>query len=180
MVTLWSVLFVVAFVAVLGGTAGFVEWYVRATYYLGFSGDHVAIFEGRPGGFLWFKPRVVETTQLTRAKVFAPYVPLLEHDMVETSYARARQVASKLGDANAFLALPTAATTASSTVSTTATTAVAATSTTLASATSTTAVGTSGGISTSGTSGVSTSGVSTSGTSGVGAPATGAVAGGAG
>ena len=105
-VTVWSALFVLAFVGVLGGAAGFVEWYVRATYFLSFSGDHVAIFEGRPGGFLWFKPHVVEVTTLTRAQVFSPYVPMLGQDMVETSLSRARQVASRLGDANAFLALP--------------------------------------------------------------------------
>ena len=137
-VTVWSALFVLAFVGVLGGTAGFVEWYVRATYFLSFSGDHVAIFEGRPGGFLWFKPHVVEVTTLTRAQVFSPYVPMLEQDMVETSLSRARQVASRLGDANAFLALPSAPP-ASATSSATGTSGASTASTPSSSATSSTA-----------------------------------------
>lgn len=137
MVTVWSILFVLAFVGVLGGTAGFVEWFVRSTYFIAFDGRNVAIYEGRPGGFLWFQPHVVEVTSLTRDKVFSPYVPLVEKGMIETSYGKARKVASKLGDANAFLSLPavaaaavpaTSATTLSGTagsVSTAATTAVA-------------------------------------------------------
>jgi serine/threonine protein phosphatase PrpC len=105
-VTLWSVLFVLAFVAVIGATVGFVEWFVRATYFLAFDGNQVAIYEGRPGGFLWFKPHVVERTSLTRAKVLSPYVPLLRQGMIETSFAAARALAQRLGAATGFLGLP--------------------------------------------------------------------------
>ncbi len=145
-VTPWSVLFVLAFVGVLGGIAGFVGWYVRATYFVGFSGDQVVIYEGRPGGYLWFKPTVVERTSLTRAKVFPPYVPLIQAGMVEASYADAKHVVSNLTNANAFLALPTANTTAAANTTTTtfplpvptaATTTTTSTSTTLATTTPT-------------------------------------------
>lgn len=188
MVTLWSVLFVLVFVGILGGTAGFVEWYVRATYFLAFDGSHVAIYEGRPGGFLWFKPHVVEVTSLTRAKVFAPYVPLLEHDMVETSYDRARAVAGRLGDANAFLALPTAtATTAASPVTATSSPSSPTSSTPAAGSTPATtappSASTSGGAGTSGISAAGTSGIgaiSASGTSGISANGTSGVAAGSG
>lgn len=135
-----------AFVGVLGGIAGFVGWYVRATYFVGFSGDQVVIYEGRPGGYLWFKPTVVERTSLTRAKVFPPYVPLIQAGMVEASYADAKHVVSNLTNANAFLALPTANTTAAANTTTTtfplpvptaATTTTTSTSTTLATTTPT-------------------------------------------
>jgi len=53
----WRVLlFVVALIAVIGGTFAAVGWYARNTYYVGFRDDRVAIFQGRPDGLLWFDP----------------------------------------------------------------------------------------------------------------------------
>ncbi|HUZ19290.1 MAG TPA: Stp1/IreP family PP2C-type Ser/Thr phosphatase [Acidimicrobiales bacterium] len=118
-VTPWSVLFVLVFVGVLGGIAGFVGWYVRATFFVGFSGDQVVIYQGRPGGYLWFEPTIVERTSLTRTQVFPPYVPLIQAGMVEASYDAAKHVVSNLTNANAFLALPTADTTAAANTTTT-------------------------------------------------------------
>ncbi len=62
-------MFVVVFVAVIVGAVGAVGYYARHTYFVGFKGDSVAIFKGKPGGVLWFKPTVEETTTLTRAQV---------------------------------------------------------------------------------------------------------------
>ena len=38
------------------GTVAAIGWYARSTYYVGFDGDQVAIYKGRPGGVLWFEP----------------------------------------------------------------------------------------------------------------------------
>ena len=43
-------------VARVGGAAGFTYWFNQATYYVSTNGSKVAIYEGRPGGFLWFHP----------------------------------------------------------------------------------------------------------------------------
>lgn len=66
----WRVaLFMVLLLAVVGSAAGAVWWYGRNTYYVGFDGDEVAVFRGRPGGFLWFDPTLVERTGIEREEV---------------------------------------------------------------------------------------------------------------
>lgn len=62
----WRVaLFAVAFVALLGGTFAVLAWIAGNTYYIGLGeGDdtEVVIYQGRPGGLLWFDPTAVEHT----------------------------------------------------------------------------------------------------------------------
>ena len=88
-VTPWSVLFVLAFVGLLAGAAGFVAWFVKASYFLAFDHNRVAIFEGRPGGFLWFKPTLVEETSLLRSTVYPPSLPFLQAGLLEPSLSAA-------------------------------------------------------------------------------------------
>ena len=64
-VTWRSVLFVTGVVAVLVGAAGVVTWYARSTYHVGVRDDQVAILRGRPGGLLWIKPTLAESTGLS-------------------------------------------------------------------------------------------------------------------
>lgn len=40
--------------------------YGRTGYFVGYSGDDVVVFKGRPGGVLWFQPTVEARTSLTR------------------------------------------------------------------------------------------------------------------
>ncbi|MGH9222787.1 MAG: hypothetical protein ACRD2W_03055, partial [Acidimicrobiales bacterium] len=63
----WRVfVFVVSFLAVLGVVAGSVAWYGRSAYFVGLAdGNQVAIYKGRPGGFLWFQPTLVDRKDLT-------------------------------------------------------------------------------------------------------------------
>jgi serine/threonine protein phosphatase PrpC len=103
LVTARVVLFLLLLAGVLGGAAGFVVWFDRATYFVGLRGDRVAIFEGRPGGLLWMRPTVVEETSLTAAQVFPPTLPLLRAGILESSFGTARQVVANLA-ARRFLA----------------------------------------------------------------------------
>jgi protein phosphatase len=52
------VIFIVVLVAILGAAAIAVGVYARGTYFVGLDGQRVAVFKGRPGGLLWFKPTV--------------------------------------------------------------------------------------------------------------------------
>ncbi len=61
--------FAVLLVAVVLGTFAAIGWYARSTYYVGFAGDQVAIYKGRPGGVLWFDPTLRERKPLTRPEV---------------------------------------------------------------------------------------------------------------
>jgi len=90
LVTPWSVLFVLALFGVLAGAVGFVEWFVKASYFVGFERNKVAIFRGRPGGFLWFKPTLVKSTSLTRSAVYPPSLPFLTAGLLEPSLSAAQ------------------------------------------------------------------------------------------
>ncbi|HVB05730.1 MAG TPA: Stp1/IreP family PP2C-type Ser/Thr phosphatase [Acidimicrobiales bacterium] len=108
--------FVLVLIAILGGIAGFVIWFNRATYYVGLSGDHVAIFEGRPGGFLWFHPTLVEDTPLMTSQVLPANLPILRQGVLESSYDGARTVVSNLTNEQGLLSLGATSTTTTSTV----------------------------------------------------------------
>jgi protein phosphatase len=53
--------------AVVGIAVGAVGWYARRTYYVGLSGDRVALFRGVPGGLMGWEPTVDHQTELTTA-----------------------------------------------------------------------------------------------------------------
>lgn len=120
-VTPWSILFVVLFVGVLASAVGATEWFNNATYYIGTARGHIAIFQGRPGGFLWYHPKLVEVLDTRPADVFAPYRSLLRAGIIETSYGDAQRVADNLTHVNRFLALPGANATAAASGSATST-----------------------------------------------------------
>jgi protein phosphatase len=64
----WRVaLFIVALLAVVGVVVGAIIWSGSNTYYVGFDGQNVAIYQGKPGGVLWIEPELVETTDITRS-----------------------------------------------------------------------------------------------------------------
>ncbi len=91
LVTPFSVLFVMAFFATLVTAAGFIDWYAKASYYVGFNNGSVAIFEGRPGGFLWFRPTVKQNTSFPEASVYPPDRPVLREGLLEPSYKAAQK-----------------------------------------------------------------------------------------
>jgi protein phosphatase len=130
----------VALLVILGGIAGFTIWFNRATYFVGIDGGHVTIFEGRPGGFLWFKPTVVRETALPVSAVLAGNVTLLRAGVLESSYGAAEHVVDDLTNENGLLGLSgTTSTTAAVTTTTTTTTIPVKVTTTTAKATTTTA-----------------------------------------
>ncbi|MGO9582578.1 MAG: Stp1/IreP family PP2C-type Ser/Thr phosphatase [Acidimicrobiales bacterium] len=95
-VTIRVALFVLVFVAVLGGAAGVVVWFDKASYFVGLDKGYVAIFQGRPGGMLWFKPSVVERTTITPTDLLASNVVYLRQGMETSSYQSARDLVHDL------------------------------------------------------------------------------------
>ena len=61
-----TIALVVAVVAVLVLAVVLVGVYARDNYYVDFDNDQVVIYQGRPGGVLWFDPTVEEPTPLLR------------------------------------------------------------------------------------------------------------------
>jgi PPM family protein phosphatase len=89
LITPFSVLFVMAFLATLAVAAGFVDWYAKASYFVGFHDGSVAIFQGRPGGFLWFEPTVEKQTSFSERSVYPPDRAVIRAGLLEPSYKAA-------------------------------------------------------------------------------------------
>lgn len=92
------VLFTLLFLAVLGAAVGVIGYQARHTYYVGFNGDSVVIFKGKPGGMLWFDPTVERDTGLTRAQVPASETDRLNRGQEEGSLASAETYVQSLRD----------------------------------------------------------------------------------
>jgi len=61
--------FVLIFVMIFGVAAFAIQWVANNTYYVGLDNSEVVIFQGRPGGFLWYEPTVVRRTAINAADV---------------------------------------------------------------------------------------------------------------
>ncbi len=93
----WRVVaFVVLLLAVLGGAFATIQWYGTSTYYVGFEGDEVAIFQGRPGGLLWIEPELKDATGIMRDEVPERYLRELEAGREQPSLARAERFVSNI------------------------------------------------------------------------------------
>jgi protein phosphatase len=115
------VLFLLLFLVVLGGAAGAVGYYARHTYFVGFQGDSVVIFKGKPGGVLWFKPTVEERTTLTRVQVPPSQVDRVNRGHEEGSLDSARQYVKDALTPTTTTTTTTTSTTTSTTTTTTTT-----------------------------------------------------------
>ncbi len=95
----WRVaVFALLLVGVVLGTVAAIGWYARGTFYVGFAGDQVAIYEGRPGGVLWFEPTLRERKPLTRSQVPAAFLPDVEKGKEVDSKAEADRYVTNLRD----------------------------------------------------------------------------------
>ena len=93
----WRVMAFVGVVAVIVALALLaVGWYARNTYFVGLDGDRVTIFKGRPGGFLWFEPRVVEQKPLTVNDILPARVAALRAGKEEATKAAADRYVNNL------------------------------------------------------------------------------------
>ena len=83
--------------AILGGTVLAVGWYARGAYFVKFDGDQVAIYKGRPGGILWFKPTLAERkTSPTRSQILPVHYADLERGKEVASKAEADRYVTRI------------------------------------------------------------------------------------
>jgi protein phosphatase len=85
------VVFVGLLLVLLGLGAAGTGWYARASYFVGLRGDRITIFQGRPGGVLWFRPTVADATSVTTSDVESRHLPALSAGQDEPSLTAARQ-----------------------------------------------------------------------------------------
>lgn len=89
--TLRVFVFLVLMTALLGGVVAVVIWFERSSYFVGLDGNRVSIYQGRPGGILWFKPQLLETSSLTTKELLPNSVAEVRGGIEESSYKAARQ-----------------------------------------------------------------------------------------
>jgi serine/threonine protein phosphatase PrpC len=95
-VTFRVLLFAVLLAVVVAAAYVFVRWYATDNWFVTVKGDHVVIYQGRPGGFLWFQPTLVQRTDVTTAEVLPFRMDALEADKQEPSLAQARGYVANL------------------------------------------------------------------------------------
>jgi protein phosphatase len=94
--TLRAVAFVVVLLLLVVGAFGTIAWYARGSYFVGFQGDQVVVYQGRPGGLLWFKPTLSERTDLRRDKITEARAREIEAGKEEPSLSAARRYISNV------------------------------------------------------------------------------------
>jgi len=103
-VTFRVALFVILIAAVAAGTAAVVIWFEQSSYYVGLDGSAVAIYQGRPHGVLWFKPRLLMDSNLTTSQVLPSAVVALKVGIMESTEKAAEQVVTNLANERGKLA----------------------------------------------------------------------------
>jgi len=94
----WRVFaFFVAIVVVLAAGIAAVDWYARHTYYVGLDHGQVAIFKGRPGGLLWFKPTLDRRFSMTEQQVPPSRLADVKAGKEEATRAEAQRYVNALG-----------------------------------------------------------------------------------
>jgi len=88
--------FIVLVGAVVYGAWYFVHWYATSSYYVTTNGNQIVIYQGRPGGILWFKPKLVEVTSTTTSQVLPIRLPSLASDVTEPSLGTAQEYVKNL------------------------------------------------------------------------------------
>ncbi len=89
-------LFVVIFAAVLGAAYGVVRWYATENWFVTIKGNELVVYQGRPGGLLWFDPKVVDRTGVTTAQVLPVRIPALQATVGEPSLDAAKRYVTNL------------------------------------------------------------------------------------
>ena len=119
----WRVaLFTLLIIGLVGGVVATIQWYGTSAYFVGFEGDEVAIFKGRPGGVLWIAPELVDVTDLERDRVPASRRADIDDGIEQASLADARRFVANVSEQADELDPPTTSTTAPTTTTAPATT----------------------------------------------------------
>lgn len=102
--------FVLPVLVIVGMGVGAVYWYAHHTYYVGFKGDGVVVYQGVPGGIFGWKPTVESTTDLQRSQLTPDAADQIKHSG-KGSLSRAEQFVANLQRAATTTTTTTTATT---------------------------------------------------------------------
>ena len=74
----------------------FLRWYATSSYFVTSQGTQIVVYQGRPGGVLWFKPKQVEVSTTTTAQILPIRLPALENAVTEPSLSAAKNYIKNL------------------------------------------------------------------------------------
>jgi protein phosphatase len=95
----WRVMvFGLVFILIVAAAIGTIIYTGTSTYYVGFDGETVAIYQGKPGGVLWIGPQLQESTTLTRNEVPEGLLSELESGKEQPDLQSARQYVANIED----------------------------------------------------------------------------------
>lgn len=96
-VVTWRVMvFGLVFVLIVAAAIGTIVYTGTNTYYVGFDGQTVVIYQGRPGGVLWIDPQLQERTGITRAEVPEGLLEELDAGKQQPDLVAARQYVTNI------------------------------------------------------------------------------------
>ncbi len=95
-ITLRVILFFVLVLAVPAGAVAVVHWYAMDNWYVAVDHDHLAVYQGRKGGFLGFQPKLLDLTGVTTAQVLPRRLPALRATVNEPSLRAGEQYIANL------------------------------------------------------------------------------------
>ncbi len=107
-VTFRVFLFVVLVLAIFAGAFAAVRWYAYENWFVTIHGTQVVVDQGRPGGVLWFKPKVVDQTGVTTAGILPASAKDIRSHVQEPSLADAKRYVHNQHEEFVFLKLEAA------------------------------------------------------------------------
>ncbi|MGH8981581.1 MAG: Stp1/IreP family PP2C-type Ser/Thr phosphatase [Acidimicrobiales bacterium] len=96
LITVRLVIFFVLIAAIVAAAYALVRWYGTNDWYVGLDHQHLAVYQGRPGGFLWFKPQLVDESPVTIHEVPGYTVDGLRRGRQEPSLKAAQHYVTNL------------------------------------------------------------------------------------
>ncbi len=114
--TLRTVLFFALVAALTYGGYRFVGWFASTQYFVSVNGSTITILQGQPGGTLWIKPLVVETTTSTTGQILPSRLADLQHGVPQPSVQAAHRFISNLIEERTAAVNPGVALTTTTTV----------------------------------------------------------------
>jgi serine/threonine protein phosphatase PrpC len=84
-ITVRVILFILLLLAVPAGGIAVVHWYSTDNWYVAVDHGRLAVYQGRQGGFLGFKPKLLDLTGVTTGEVLPYRLPALKQTVNEPS-----------------------------------------------------------------------------------------------
>jgi serine/threonine protein phosphatase PrpC len=95
-ITLRVLLFILLIAAVPSAAYFAIRWYAYDNWYVALQKQQIVVKQGRPGGVLWFHPRVVDVTRTTTSQVLPTDVAQIRAGVQEPSLQAAKRYVTNL------------------------------------------------------------------------------------